>query len=113
MSYVDTDKIVVNYDSKKVSDEVLSAIKLFVRNFYSPQCELSIISLNVNINNIEDYLFIINGHKKFYAHVYKRKLIISSLEPKWVNDVDLDIAIEKEKSINSVKDDMSSLGKEK
>lgn len=94
MSYVDTDQIVVNYDSKKVSNEVLCAIKLFVRNFYSPQCELSVISL-VQDGNLDDYIFIINGHKVFYAKSFKRKLIIYSLDKKWVNDVDIDLAQEK------------------
>lgn len=91
MSYVDTDQIVVNYDSKKVSNEVLCAIKLFVRNFYSPQCELAILS----IAQSDDYIFIINGHKFFYAKSFKRKLIIYSLDKKWVNDVDIDLAQEK------------------
>ena len=95
MSYVDTDKIVVSVDNNMVSKEVINAIKLFVRNFYSPECELTIVSIAQGDDNIDDYIFIINGHKIFYARSFKRKLIIDSLDKKWVNDVDIDLAQEK------------------
>lgn len=95
MSYVDTDKIVVSVDKNMVAKEVINAIKLFVRNFYSPECELSIVSLVQGDDNIDDYIFIINGHKIFYARSFKRKLIIYSMDKKWVNDVDIDLAQEK------------------
>lgn len=98
MSYIDTDKIVVSVDKSMVSKEVINSIKLFVRNFYSPECELAILSIaqsDDNIDNIDDYIFIINGHKFFYAKSFKRKLIIYSLDKKWVNDVDIDLAQEK------------------
>lgn len=91
MSYIDTDKIVVSVDKSMVSKEVINSIKLFVRNFYSPECELAILS----IAQSDDYIFIINGHKFFYAKSFKRKLIIYSLDKKWVNDVDIDLAQEK------------------
>lgn len=91
MSYIDTDKIVVSVDKSMVSKEVINSIKLFVRNFYSPECELAILS----IAQCDDYIFIINGHKFFYAKSFKRKLIIYSLDKKWVNDVDIDLAQEK------------------
>ena len=95
MSYVDTDKIVVSVDNNMVSKEVINAIKLFVRNFYSPECDLTIVSITQGDDNIDDYIFIINGHKIFYARSFKRKLIIDSLDKKWVNDVDIDLAQEK------------------
>lgn len=95
MSYVDTDKIVVSVDKNMVSKEVINSIKLFVRNFYSPECELAIVSIAQGDDNIDDYIFIINGHKVFYAKLFKRKLIIYSLDKKWVNDVDIDLAQEK------------------
>lgn len=95
MSYIDTDKIIVSVDNNMVSKEIINSIKLFVRNFYSPECELAIVSLVQGDNNIDDYIFIINGHKVFYAKSFKRKLIIYSLDKKWVNDVDIDLAQEK------------------
>jgi len=95
MSYVDTDKIVVSVDRNMVSKEVINSIKLFVRNFYSPECELTIVSIVQSDDEIDDYIFIINGHKIFYARSFKRKLIIYSLDKKWVNDVDIDLAQEK------------------
>ena len=95
MSYVDTDKIVVSVDKNMVSKEVINSIKLFVRNFYSPECELSILSIMQCDDELDDYIFIINGHKVFYARSFKRKLIIYSLDKKWVNDVDIDLAQEK------------------
>lgn len=95
MSYVDTDKIVVSVDRNMVSKEVINSIKLFVRNFYSPECELTIVSMAQSDDEIDDYIFIINGHKIFYVRSFKRKLIIYSLDKKWVNDVDIDLAQEK------------------
>lgn len=101
MSYVDTDRIVVSVDNNMVAKEVINAIKLFVRNFYSPECELAIVSIVQSDDNLDDYIFIINGHKVFYAKSFKRKLIIYSLDKKWVNDVDIDLAQQKSEVKNN------------